>query len=233
RLAELLHLPEADLAGLLKRLAPAAGRTPPGGPTPSSAEPPPQGADNRKSDVVGTDAPHRISRFQHAERELIGSLLHQPRLFHHTLSDGRTVAEAVVPAQMVTDAGRRLYQSVYTRLSEGTELTLSGLLSDLAEHGETALAELATLAEAEVEQHSQSNEERVKAKLAAAAELILRYHRDQQHQKTKAALAEQVMHAVSSDGADHAQAEQLQRQFGEYLKAHSSPDRIARVSGGQ
>ncbi|MEE9212252.1 MAG: DNA primase, partial [Phycisphaeraceae bacterium] len=46
RLAELLHLPEANLVGLLKRLAPAAGRTPPGGPAPSSAEPPPQGADN-------------------------------------------------------------------------------------------------------------------------------------------------------------------------------------------
>ena len=126
-----------------------------------------------------------------AERQFMGCLLREPGLFHLTLSDGRPVDEAIMPGEMVTASGQQLYEVMYHHLAEGTELTLSMLLAELAERGEPKLAELATVIEKEVDDMTAASSVTNRSladKLAAAASRITEFRRKQEQRNNPAAL---------------------------------------------
>jgi hypothetical protein len=222
RLAELLHMSETALSDLLQRLTPADRPSPSitalNGTKQKNIE------NNLTLDVAQQKNVHKMTSLQQAERQLIGSILHQPQLVQHRLADGRTLGQAISPMQMVTDHGRRLYEWIDRQLSSDGQLTLASLLSELASQDEQELAELATLAETEIDQRISGYNDRVEMFLVDAAESLLRHHREQAYQQTRTALLE---HAAKSENQDETQ--RLQKQIGEHLRANPSPIRIARV----
>jgi len=92
---------------------------------------------------------------------------------------------------MVTASGQQLYEVMYHHLAEGTELTLSMLLAELAERGEPKLAELATVIEKEVDDMTAASSVTNRSladKLAAAASRITEFRRKQEQRNNPAAL---------------------------------------------
>lgn len=122
----------------------------------------------------------------------MGSLLREPGLFHMTLTDGRTIDEALTPAEMATPEGRELYGLLYEQLAEGRELTLAALLADFAERGLDRLAGMAAAMEAEVDAmvaagasgSMNGGADVLPQKLAAAAERLIAHHRGGQRRES-------------------------------------------------
>jgi len=145
------------------------------------------------SDVASGHSPARIVSVGliRAERQFMGCLLREPGLFHTPLLDGRTVDEALTPAEMVTPEGRELYGLMYDKLAEGRELSLSVLLADFAERGLDRLSGLAAAMEAELDAMvmggssgnsagagaAKGSNDVVAQKLAAAAQCLVAHHR--------------------------------------------------------
>ena len=172
KLVELLHLPEKAISDLLHRLTPVDATRSPRNIPPNDPRNDPRNLSRDESNR-GTDADinqptnpsetlafsgsaHRLKTLQQAERQVLGCLLRDPGLFHQVQISGRSIDEALTPADMVTNQAGRLYDILYERLAAGARVTLSGLLADLAEMGKGDLANLATAAEAEVDAACQS-----------------------------------------------------------------------------
>lgn len=229
RLAELLGLAPAAVDSLLKKpsvnlRAPAlagADRRP-------VKVYHPAGADSHPS-LVATGSAARINAQEAAEEQLIGCLLQYPELFHHSLSDGRTLDEAVTPAEVVGPVARRLYAWIYELLSEQRQPTLASVAAELAAQGEHELVELATRVEWEVERLALGQRETVEALLRAAADRILQAGEEQQYAQAREALAR-----LGDGGAPRPdQAQQLLRRIVEHRRANPSPARIARLPEGR
>ena len=222
RLAELLHMSETDLSDLLQKLTPT-GRSRPSttalnGTKQKNIE------NNSTLDVVQQKLMYKMTSLHQAERQLIGSILRQPQLAQHKFADGRTLEQTISPMQMVTDHGRRLYEWIERQLSSDGQLSLANLLSELASQNEQELADLATLAETEIDQRLRIQNDRVEMFLVDAAESLLRHHREQAYQQKRTTLLD---HAEKSQNQEKTQ--RLQQQIGEHLKQNPSPIRIARV----
>lgn len=216
RLSSLLDLGEPEVSRILQRL----GSQPVRPAQPVQPAPAPAARTGPIGQNVADGEPrHRLKAIELAERQLIGSLVRCNELFHRVLPDGRTLDEALSPAEMVTPAGARLYQRVYERLGKGEGLTLVDLLGDLAQEQEPGLlSDLATQADADVDQAAGDDPQQIEALLVTAAEAILSHHQEQAYHQTRRALRE--------PGADQAL---LMRRLIEHRRENPSPIRIARL----
>jgi choline dehydrogenase-like flavoprotein len=158
---------------------------------------------------------------QKAEQQLIGALLLRPELFHAALADGRTLDEALTPADLETPDAAKLYQCITSRLMDQRELTLNAVLGDLAEAGQLELSSAATRAAELVADQTGSEVERLLEMVRGAAKAILAHQRRREYEESRAA-------AVS--GADRAADEAELRRIQEHNRANPSPMRIGRVS---
>jgi DNA primase len=151
-------------------------------------------------------------------------LIRDNQTFGQVLSDGRTLDEAITPADFVTRDNRGLFELLFDRLSSGQSVTLAGFLGDLAEEQEHALSALLTQADTEVDSATGGKQELVGQVLALAAQALLDHQREAQYRQTKQALA-------ASDDAQSTEPDQarlLQRMI-EHRRDNPSPVRIARV----
>jgi DNA primase len=227
RLAEMLHLSEQAITELLKRLAPLRrAQNPRRSAENGGAETSDNRNDNSGLDVASTQHPPKIKALARAERQVIGCLLREPALFHQVISDGRTLDEAITPAEFFTPLGRRLYGELYQRLGDGAGVTMSGVLADLASQDETDLAGLATTAEAEVDAAAGGDVERTRQMLIAAGDAIRSYHEELEHGQARRSFEDKA----TSHGDGSPQDDQLLRRLTEHRRAHPSPIRIARIA---
>lgn len=233
RLAEMLHLSEQAIQELLKRLAPVRRAQSPrispenGGDAGSDNE-----NDNLKQDVASPQSGHKMKALARAETQVIGCLLREPGLFHQILSDGRSLDEAVTPAELITPMGRRLYDSLYQRLSDGVEFTMSSVLADLASQNENDLAALATQAEAEVDAATGGDAERTRQTLIASGDAIRKHREELEYTEARQGLEEKSVEGTNGDNrGDHNDLnDELLRKLVEHRRSHPSPTRIARLS---
>ncbi|MEX0775942.1 MAG: DNA primase [Phycisphaeraceae bacterium] len=191
RLAELLHLSDSVIADMLNRLVPAPFRR--AGEQTSGGRDEQEGGQSDQIGITSSEIPaqtlasglsqHRIKALQLAERQVIGGLLQRPGYFHDVVIDGVTLDEALPPSDMISADGRRLYEWLYDHLAEGRSVTLASLLADLAQAGAPELAELATLADAEMEAAAEQDAERMQQMMHGAAASLLAYHRDRQYRQ--------------------------------------------------
>ncbi|MFA9478435.1 DNA primase [Phycisphaerales bacterium AB-hyl4] len=173
-------------------------------------------ADKAQPDVASRHSRSTLKAVERAERQLVGCLLRDTALFHHTLSDGRTLDEALTPAEMVTSIGRRVYQWVYNALCETEPVTLASLLGTLAEETDTQpLANWLTDADAEVEKATAGKAELLMSMLTSAAEALLAFEGEKRYR------ADLRGRAVA--GEDRSLREAMAS-----LRANPSPVRIAR-----
>jgi DNA primase len=221
RLAGLLGLSRTTVDGLLKSTAGSLRR-------PYSSDDPGQHsnnsfvAKNKGSVVADGGVTAKIKARDVAERQLIGCLLHYPELFNHTLSNGRTLDEAVTPAEFFSSEAQRLYSKMIDLLGEDGGLTLAGLLAELASQGSKGLCELATQAEWEVERVTQGHRGRTEELVTASAEHLLLSIEEERYTQTKQELTQAL-------GADQSQ---LLRRMAEQRRVTPSAARIARVTPG-
>jgi DNA primase len=208
RVAELFRLPEPSLRALAKRVA--ASARPAAGTIPGNA-----------AAVASEPVAPKIKSLQTAEQQLLGCLLLRPALFQTRLADGRTLDEALVPADFITPQAAKLYAMLSTRLMDQQEVSLAALLRDLAQAGDLELAKLATLAEARAsEQAGEGDPQAVEALALGAAQAIQRNQRTQEYQQ---------MRGIVPAAEDGAAVETQLRRIAEHNRANPSPARIGRL----
>lgn len=174
---------------------------------------------NVPMDVAAAHSGSRLRAVVVAERQLIGCLVKDNRLFTSPLPDGRSVDEAV-PPQMITDAAnRRLYQRVYDRLMEQESVTLTGLLADLASEGDMDLTSLLTAADQDAERLGP--QDTVESLMRLAVQRLLAYHDQQAYRRQRQALAQE-----EDEQAVATRASRLLEPL-----RNASPVRIARFRG--
>ncbi|MCC7204557.1 MAG: DNA primase [Phycisphaeraceae bacterium] len=189
--AKLLGMGEQDVAGALTRYAAAQPRAMAyGAPGETSGGAGASGGaqHNMISDIDRPLDERTIRRLQTAERQMIGCLLRQPELFHAPLWDGRALDEALTPGDMVTSAGRQLYQTLYDLLADGAQPSLAEFLADLASVGRQELANLATQGESEVEQLMQQSQTELASLLGELARVILSHHQQEAYDRKRSGL---------------------------------------------
>jgi DNA primase len=199
RVAEFLRLPEQSVRDMAKRLVPqrrpVAGATRADGPA-----------------VVAEPVSRKIKALHTAEEQLIGCLLRQPELFQTPLADGRTLDEAVTPADFIRPEAARLYSLITTRLMDKQEVTLATLLADLAQDNEMELGRLATQAEDMAgSQASPEDPQPLKSMAWDAANALLTHQRAAEYSEPRAAVA------VQAAGEDEMKS---MRHVQEQLRAH-------------
>jgi hypothetical protein len=152
---------------------------------------------------------------------LIGCLLHRPELFHAALPSGRSLDEAVSPAELVGPQVRTLYERIYAPLADGRPVALQTLLSELAEGELLGLANLATDAYALIENHSGGDGEVIGDTLVKAAEYIAAYHGGREYQQ---------MRKEALQPQDVAENQDLHlRRIQEHNRSHPSPVRFPQM----
>ena len=251
KVADLLHLPEGDVAKLLHRLAPrrprvepttaAAPATAAPAPGPAStvlpydddAPPPPSDADYPGEALEWVEPPEtaevsraRMKALEQVELELLGCLVRQPGAFEDSLPDGRTLDEGLAVGDLVTPLGRSLYQRMLDTVAAGEELSLPRLLAALAEENQVALSNLATTAALRVTELGLDEDDaaaRRRVTEAAAALLERRWQGEQDAARLR--LKEAVR-----DASDEGQQHDALRRLVEQARQRSSPVRIARLA---
>jgi DNA primase len=217
RLAEMLHLNEQTLVGIVQRLTePSYPASPSVRSQPTHNSP----SDVSPTDVASAPVDRTIRALQVAEREVIGCLLRDGSLFHQPLWNEGTLDEALPPQEMITPEAQALYQVMYEWLCEGATLTLAQLLADLAAEGRPELVQYATAAEALVERVSEDSHQRVVDMLRGAVIALQRYHREQEYQAARRTI--ELPEALVDQ-------EQLLHHVAEHHRMHPSAIRIARV----
>lgn len=188
RIAELLGISEATASSLLQQAAPVTR------PRPASQVAP--------TPMVGrledTQTTATIRRLRTAGLQLLGCLVREPSLFQQTLADGQRLQEVIDSSALNSQALARLYDWLLPRLKAGENWTLASLLSDLQAEGEAELVSLVTDAEAQVEELTQGQSEKLAALLKDVAATLAAARRDQQYQS--------LQETVSTDATDAALA---------------------------
>lgn len=177
RLAQLLHLDEQKIARLISaatprrvNLAAESGQDVAHRPDAESGDNPSGNSilepDFKKNTDFDTDkfalsesAP-KIKSIATAQLQLIGCILQDNSLFHHTIAGGTSVDEALLPQEMEVADHRKLYQKMYDRLADGQPVTLASLLAELAANGQQPLANLATEADALLDKLTTNNKDK-------------------------------------------------------------------------
>jgi DNA primase len=175
QLADLLGVPERTIEMMLRKHKPRRPIEAAEGEMPMDEAPPAP---------AGIAAP-RLRALQAAERHLIGGLLANPALFHQPMPDGLTLDEAVTPSELITPLAARLYEWMYDALAAGNEVTLGGLLAEMAERGKQDLAQLATDAEREVAACCGEESEALAQLVVDAGQVIREHHARQAYEQTR------------------------------------------------
>jgi hypothetical protein len=175
RVAEELKLPEQWVHDMARKLLPA--RRMPGA-----------AAVNREA--VAEFLSPKIKALHMAEEQLIGCVLLRPEIFRAAVVDGRSLDEALTATDFLRPEAAKLYSLITARLMDQQEVTLAGLLADLAQDGELELAKLATRAELLASaQAGEGNPEALQDMAAQAAGAMLAHQRDQQYREPRGAVA--------------------------------------------
>lgn len=212
QLAQLLHMSEQAIHAMIKSLTPAARPAP----RVESAGHAPA--------IASAIPPHRIKAIRLAEQHMVGCLLHKPALFHLVLADGRSLDEAVTPAELTQPELAAVYEKIYTRLSGGESPTLQGLILELAECGRLDLTAAATDAHGSVELQADGSEERLEQMLTGAVAAIVGQRQDRHYEQARSAMQQPGAASEESTVA-------LLRQVAEHHRDHPSPSRIAKLTG--
>ena len=223
RLCGMLHLSEDAVRTLLQRYRPH-GPADDANSMPRNAENPAQ--ISAESTLEDDGAGAKIRGLRIAERQFIGGLLRRPNLLHLPLADGRSLAIAVTPVDLVTASGKRLYQMIHDHLSQGQDLTLTGLLADLADAGDLGLADWATSVEDEAEQAAAGRDDRLQAMLVGAVEALDAHRQECACHDARQALLTATDQQQDGNESDEAK---LLRQIADHRRANPSPARIGRV----
>ncbi|MEM9752639.1 MAG: CHC2 zinc finger domain-containing protein [Planctomycetota bacterium] len=152
-----------------------------------------------ESDVASGLSRGRLVGLQKAEQRVLAALLTDPALFQTSLPDGRSIDESIAPAEFVTDIHRGVYQRLFDALCDGQTPTLSTLLAELSESGETAAsdavtaadAELAALMEPHLDEHGNPNPEALRETLLDAVGVLLAFQEQRRFEQTKRELTRQ------------------------------------------
>ena len=223
QLSALLRMTANDINRILKRLSKPSAPPRTGANASSQTDP----LNPQDETLVIDEFQRRILTLELAERQLIGCLLENNRLFHHTLPDGRTLNQAITPAELISTPASSLYRMIHESLTQGKQVSLSSLLAELAERADQKLIELTTKAQVEVDAALDGHESHLEALLANTVQTILDHHRQQEYRQTREALATLPRgDDQSSTGADE---DVLLRKIAEQTRAQASPARIARV----
>jgi len=181
---------------------------------------------NSAPDVAPRYFGHKLKALEHAEQLVIGCLLRDAGLFGLTLRSGHELAEDLMPAEFVSASGQRLYHYLHQRWSDTGELTLAGLLADLAAVNEVELIGLATTYESRAEQITKGDAESLREVLQQAAEALLLQHQEAELQRSR----EKWNASEVSDIEDPAtQADLMLQRLKEHRKAHPAPANIAKL----
>lgn len=185
RLAELLKISEQELQQLIKKLQPARSSV---GENAEKRE----FSDIQKAEktLVFDQGAARLKALQQAERQVVACLVQHPELFHQTYIQGRLLDEALTPEDMVTPLGRSLYRRVYEHLVHGRSVSLTDLLAELAEEGETDLAAALTSAILELDQQAGQDRQRAETILRGAVGAVLAYRRQEAYHQSRQAVEE-------------------------------------------
>lgn len=200
QLGGMLHLSEPQVMAELKRLEPRQRRVPTSSEADQVREEPPEQdydepsetGDSVRYEDESTDsvAPAvsgaRLKSILLAERQLIGCLLRQNNLFERTLQDGTDFCEALPPGELTLEH-RRIYQYIHDRLCDGAELTLSGLLADLAELGWDAERRMVTRADVELDAMLGQGKETVEQRFMVQAQAIHQFARERAYERSRQA----------------------------------------------
>jgi len=173
----------------------------------------------------------RLKSITLAERQLIGCLLRRNDLFEHTLRDGTDFCEALPPGELTVEH-RRVYQLIHDRLCDAAELTLMGLLAELAERGWDAERRLVTRADVELDQVLGERPDRIEQQFLTAAEAVRSFALERDYDRNRQGLADALAPTTKEDAVQHAlrQAQQAAR-LAEQRRDQPSSGRISRQSG--
>ena len=231
KLANLLHLSERQVSEMIRRDSAKAKvngsqataqshRTS----LANSGQTPPEqiiGPETEKKSDISIALPesgHRIKALQMAERQLIGALLIRPSLFRQAMTDGRTLEQAAAELEMISQSAQQLYNHIRQRLSQGWSITLSSLLGELAPGQEQELCDLATEAEAEVEQMTNNDDTKLQQVTSAAVSALLQFRNEQAYQQSRASVQTQTYD------------DPMLKYIDDHQRANPSSARIARLT---
>jgi DNA primase len=234
RLSQLLHMHDHEVLAELKRLKPR--QFAPVIPPPESAQADLDGpvmtvvsqdyAENQQIERPDPDSSSKIRAQEQAQRHLVACLLRNNDLFHSAMPDGADFCEAVPPGD-VAGEGRRVYQLLHDRFADGDNLTLLGLLAELAERGWDNERRWLTRADVEIDPMVDDDPAKLQRLFAEAAQAILKDQRRKAHDQDRRSLVasgEQLNDPVAAalELAGHAQRLAQQR------RDEQDPGRIAR-----
>ncbi|MEM6258672.1 MAG: DNA primase [Planctomycetota bacterium] len=234
RLAQLLHMPEHEVLADLKRLKPRQF-TPvippvvedqPAVDGPVMDESPSFDAENGNFERPQGDPSSRLRALASAERQLVACLLRDNRLFDSVMPDGADFCESVPPGD-VAGEGARVYQLLHDRFADGEQVTLLGLLSELAERGWDSERRWLTRADIELDPLISDDPARLKRLFTEAAQALMKHQRRlafEQDRRSLVATGEKPNDPVAAalELAGHAQRLAQQR------RDEQDPGRIAR-----
>jgi len=236
RLSQLLHMPEHEVLTELKRLKPRqfAPAIPPREASEDALDGPVMTVnshDDTENQQIERPEPNPSSKIRAqalAQRQLVACLLRNNDLFHSAMPDGADFCEAVPPGDLVGE-GSRVYQLLHDRFADGDNLTLAGLLAELAERGWDNERRWLTRADAEIDPLVGDDPVRLERLFAESAQAMMKYRRRQafdQDRRSLVASGEQPNDPVAAalELAGHAQRLAQQR------RDEQDPGRIARGS---
>ena len=218
RLSSLLHIAESEVNEILSKLSPI--RTIPTSDLNSGYA---QNTTKESSTCIACDETEStIKALQTAERQIIGSLLHQPQLFGRVTVQGRTLDEALTPGELITPLGRQLYDALYQKLTQNQNISLASFLTDLAQANQHDLANLATSAEAEIHTACADNHEHLTSLFLGAVQAILAFHQEKNYQQ-------QRRHLLNTHASDSPDSSLPSDRLLQHLRDNPSPKRIPRL----
>ncbi len=147
---------------------------------------------------LGEGSRKRMRGLERAERRVIAALITDNTLFDEALPDGRSVDEAIAPAEFVTPRHRAAYQFLFDALCDGQPVTLAGLMTTLtAEFGRPELGDVLAAADAELTAWlgDEPTRDQLMGVLAESAAALTEHDRERRFQRAKQQVKQQATQA--------------------------------------
>ena len=185
-----------------------------------------ENAEKRVTDqVAGGDIGHRLKAVREAERQMIGCLIRDNRLFHLSIEEGLDFDEAVLPAELVDGNHRSLYQLIYDKLCEGQDVSGVGLMADFASMGRVELSGVLSEIEMSLDRLG-LGDEAVEGMFKDAVMKLIAVRREHEYEQQRQSLHGGERGSTGSDSAE--EKLRLMKELVEHRRMNPSPMRIAR-----